>query len=93
MADWVQTHFSERLGLAWRARLPGVRQIRIGVGPAAPRTAAVVEIPAPEDKPEPVAAKEGPSLYSVALEPRYRFERFFLVKANEVAFNASRTLA
>ena len=46
MADWVQTHFAERLALAWRQRLPDVRQIRIGVGPAAPRTAAVVEIPA-----------------------------------------------
>jgi len=93
MADWVQTHFSERLALAWRARLPEVRQIRIGVGPAAPRTAAVVEIPGPEDKPEPAAAKEAASLYSVALEPRYRFESFVVGKANEVAFNAARTLA
>ena len=93
MADWVQTHFSERLALAWRARLPGVRQIRIGVGPAAPRTAAVIEIPASEDKPEPAAAREAASLYSVALEPRYRFENFVVGKANEVAFNASRTLA
>ena len=24
MADWVQTHFSERLTLAWRATLPAV---------------------------------------------------------------------
>jgi chromosomal replication initiator protein len=92
MADWVQTHFSERLALAWRQRLPDVRQIRIGVGPAAPRTAAVVEIPAPEE-PEPEAAKQGASLYSVALEPRYRFENFVVGKANEVAFNAASTLA
>ncbi len=90
MADWVQTHFAERLALAWRARLPDVRQIRIGVGPAAPRTAAVVEIPAPE---EPVPAKNNGSIYSVALEPRYRFENFVVGKANEVAFNAARTLA
>ena len=93
MADWVQTHFSERLSLAWRQRMPQVRQIRIGIGPAAPRTAAVVEIPAPEDQGEPQAAKQGASLYSVALEPRYRFESFVVGKANEVAFNASRTLA
>jgi chromosomal replication initiator protein len=92
MADWVQTHFAERLALAWRQRLPDVRQIRIGVGPAAPRTAAVVEIPAP-DEPEPEAAKQAASLYSVALEPRYRFENFVVGKANEVAFNAARTLA
>ena len=93
MADWVHTHFSERLSLAWRQRMPQVRQIRIGVGPAAPRTAAVVEIPAPENQPEPEALKQAASLYSVALEPRYRFENFVVGKANEVAFNASRTLA
>ena len=46
MADWVQTHFSERLTMAWRATLPAVRNVRIAVGAAAPRTAAVVEIPA-----------------------------------------------
>jgi chromosomal replication initiator protein len=89
MADWVQTHFAERLALAWRARLPEIRQIRIGVGPAAPRTAAVVEIPAPAEQ---TPAREG-GLYSVALEPRYRFENFVVGKANEVAFNAARTLA
>src|SRR5204862_3484616 len=84
MADWVQTHFAERLALAWKAKLPEVRQIRIGVGPAAPKTAAVVEIPAPPQDSEP----EPKGLYAVALEPRYRFESFVVCKANEVAFSA-----
>jgi chromosomal replication initiator protein len=88
MADWVQTHFAERLALAWKAKLPAVKQIRIGVGPAAPRTAAVVEIPAPAQ-----AAEEPKGLYAVALEPRYRFENFVVGKANEVAFSAAKTLA
>ena len=92
MADWVQTHFAERLALAWRAKVADVRQIRIGVGPAAPRTAAVVEIPAPEAE-EPATARDQGGIYSVALEPRYRFENFVVGKANEVAFNAARTLA
>jgi chromosomal replication initiator protein len=92
MADWVQTHFAERLALAWRAKLPGVKQIRIGVGPAAPRTAAVVEIPGPAEEQEE-SPKAPPGLYSVALEPRYRFENFVVGKANEVAFSASQTLA
>ena len=90
MADWVQTHFAERLSLAWRASVPAVRQLLIGVGAAAPKTAAVVEIPAPPAEEEP-ATKDG--LYAVALEPRYRFENFVVGKANEVAFSASRTLA
>ena len=89
MADWVQTHFAERLALAWRSTYPEVRHILIGVGAAAPKTAAVVEIPAPPE--EPVAAKG--SLYSVALEPRYQFDNFVIGKANEVAYNAARTLA
>jgi chromosomal replication initiator protein len=93
MADWVQTHFAERLTLAWRATLPAVRNVRIGVGAAAPRTAAVVEIPAPTRDDEPAAARGGGNLYAVALEPRYRFENFVVGKANEVAFNASQTLA
>ncbi len=93
MADWVQTHFSERLALAWKAMLPDVRAIRIGIGPNAPRTAAIVSIPSAGDADEPEAARSGANLYSVALEPRYRFENFVIGKANEVAFNAARTLA
>jgi chromosomal replication initiator protein len=92
MADWVQTHFSERLTLAWRGVLPLVRRVAIGVGASAPRTAAHVEIPAPAE-PELLAAKGAGGLYAVALEPRYRFENFVIGKANEVAFNAARTLA
>jgi chromosomal replication initiator protein len=91
MADWVQTHFAERLALAWGQHYPAVLQIQIGVGAAAPRTAAVVEIPAPPAAEEPSSVGEG--LYAVALEPRYRFENFVVGKANEVAFNAARTLA
>jgi chromosomal replication initiator protein len=91
MADWVQTHFAERLALAWRAAVPTIRQIVIGVGAAAPKTAAVVEIPARPESEELPEARTG--LYAVALEPRYRFENFVVGKANEVAFNAARTLS
>ncbi|PWG03339.1 chromosomal replication initiator protein DnaA [Sphingosinicella humi] len=91
MADWVQTHFAERLLLAWRSLLPAVRHVSIGVGAAAQRTAALAEIPA---APEPTSeADEGDGLYSASLESRYRFDTFVVGKANEVAFNAARTLA
>ena len=93
MADWVQNHHADRLALAWRAHAPEVKEIRIGVGPAAPLTAAIVQIPAPEVQQE--REQRGPARcgYSVALEPRYRFENFVVGKANEVAFNAAKTLA
>jgi chromosomal replication initiator protein len=93
MADWVQTHFSERLTLAWRATLPAVRNVKVGVGAAAPRTAAVVEIPAPKHDDLPSSGRDSGNVHAVALEPRYRFENFVVGKANEVAFNAARTLA
>ena len=94
MADWVQTHFAERLALAWRTMLPDVRHVRVIVGgAAAPRTAAVVQIPGIGEMDEPVAIRDAAGLYSVALEPRYRFENFVVGKANEVAFNAARTLS
>ncbi|HYI27156.1 MAG TPA: chromosomal replication initiator protein DnaA, partial [Bradyrhizobium sp.] len=93
MADWVQTHFADRLGLAWRTMVPSVRQVAIVTGAAAPRTAAIVEIPGPPDSREPVEDKKGGDLYAVALEPRYRFENFVVGKANEVAFSAATTLA
>ncbi|HEY0115671.1 MAG TPA: chromosomal replication initiator protein DnaA [Allosphingosinicella sp.] len=93
MADWVESHHADRLALAWRTHAPEVRQIRIGVGPAAPLTAAVVQIPAPEEPRKGRGGGAGECAYSVALEPRYRFENFVIGKANEVAFNAARTLA
>ncbi len=94
MADWVETHFAERIALAWKSVYPPVRHIVIGVGTAsAPRTAAVVSIPAAPEAEEPEAAKDNAGLYAVALEPRYRFDNFVVGKANEVAFNAARTLA
>lgn len=92
MADWVQTHFADRLALAWRSTLPSVRQVVIGAGGEGTRPAPMAEIPAPAE-PAPAAAAEDKGLYAAQLEPRYRFENFVVGKANEVAFNAARTLA
>ncbi|MFN3944874.1 MAG: chromosomal replication initiator protein DnaA [Allosphingosinicella sp.] len=91
MADWVQTHFAERLQLAWRGALPVVRHVAVRVGAAAPRTAAAAPIPAAPEEPAPAAVDDG--AFAAQLEPRYRFENFVVGKANEVAFNAARTLA
>ena len=38
MADWVQTHFADRLALAWRTTMPAVRHVAIRAGADAPRT-------------------------------------------------------
>jgi chromosomal replication initiator protein len=92
MADWVQTHFADRLSLAWRSLLPSVRQVVIRAGGDGVRAPALSEIPArAETDTPPVAEQKG--LYAAQLEPRYRFETFVVGKANEVAFNAARTLS
>ncbi len=92
MADWVQTHFADRLALAWRSVLPAVRQVVIRSGGDSRASApAIAEIPPAQ--PEPAPAPQQTGLYAAQLEPRYRFENFVIGKANEVAFNAARTLA
>ncbi|MFC7498121.1 chromosomal replication initiator protein DnaA [Enterovirga sp. GCM10030262] len=93
MADWVRTHFAERLALAWRSMLPDVRHVAIGVGANAQRGAMLTDIPAGEPEVEAPAAPDLGGLHASSLEPRYRFETFVVGKANEVAFNAARTLA
>jgi chromosomal replication initiator protein len=90
MADWVQTHFADRLSLAWRSMLPSIRQVVIRSSGEARSAPALADIPAAP--PEPAPAQQA-GLYAAQLEPRYRFENFVIGKANEVAFNAARTLA
>ena len=49
MADWVRSHFGDRLNLAWRSTLPLVREVRIVAAPDAPRPAPLLvleDIPA-----------------------------------------------
>ncbi len=86
MADWVRSHFGERLALAWKTALPIVRDIRIVATADAPRPTPLLileEAPAPTER-DPNAPN---------FDPRYRFETFVIGKANEVAATAARTLA
>jgi chromosomal replication initiator protein len=88
MADWVSSHFGERLTLAWKTTLPIVRDVRIVAAADAPRPAPllVLEETAPSRSGE--RDPEAPNF-----DPRYRFESFVVGKANEVAATAARTLA
>ena len=92
MADWVQSHFADRLALAWRTALPSVHEVlvRARAGAEPVRTAAAQPIPAAEPAHLPDVTDQE---YAAELNPRYRFDTFVVGKANEVAFNAARTLA
>jgi len=86
MADWVRSHFGERLTLAWKTVLPIVREVRLVAAADAPRPAPLLileEAPAPSER-DPNAPN---------FDPRFRFETFIVGKANEVAATAARTLA
>jgi chromosomal replication initiator protein len=97
LANWVETHFAERLTQAWRAMLPAIRQVRITVaaGTAQPALyAAPSPQPAAESVPEVAADPVAEETHGTAgLKPQYNFEAFVVGKANEVAYNAARTLA
>jgi chromosomal replication initiator protein len=87
MADWVRSHFGERLTLAWKTVLPIVREVRVISAPDGPRPSPLLileDVPAPP----PVRDPSAPNF-----DPRYRFETFIVGKANEVAASAARTLA
>jgi len=102
MANWVETHFSEQLLAAWRAMLPQVRKVAIEAGAGGARPPLFVVEPEPEPAPDAVApAPAGPSAATApgtadpasSFEARYTFDSFVVGKANEVAYNAARTLA
>ncbi len=89
MANWVETHFADRLLHAWRAMLPQVR--RVAIAGAADAQRPVLFAAAPEEEAPAAAALRADS--GTPLEPRYTFDSFVVGKANEVAYNAARTLA
>jgi chromosomal replication initiator protein len=87
MADWVRSHFGDRLALAWKTTLPLVREVRVTAALDAPRPTPFLIL---EEEPR-TAAPRDPSAPN--FDPRYRFETFVIGKANEVAATAARTLA
>ncbi|HWW65110.1 MAG TPA: chromosomal replication initiator protein DnaA [Sphingomonadaceae bacterium] len=93
MANWVETHFIDQLLAAWRSMLPQVRRVAIEAnGEARAPLFAIPPEPAEEVAAEAstlAPAAEG----STPFEARYSFDSFVVGKANEVAYNAARTLA
>ena len=93
MANWVTTHFIEHLLHGWRALLPQIRSVSIVAASSADKPAMfsvdAIEEPAAEDQ----SVAEAPIRCGSPLEGRYTFDSFVVGKANEVAYNAARTLA
>ena len=92
MATWVQNHFAEQISAAWRAMLPQVRHVVIEAAVDGP-TRSTLEAVAPEPEAKAVEPTRAPVNKGTALDPRYSFDSFVVGKANELAYNAARTLA
>ncbi|MET0443809.1 MAG: chromosomal replication initiator protein DnaA, partial [Pseudorhodoplanes sp.] len=89
MATWVQNHFAEQISAAWRAMLPQVRHVVIEAAADGTR----FESPLPEPEIPAAAPAPVPAAKGTLLDPRYSFDSFVVGKANELAYNAARTLA
>lgn len=90
LANWVQTHFAEQIELAWRAVMPSVRTVLIEAGETSLRPMLGADTPCAIDaEPAPTPTPQSGS----AFDSRYTFESFVVGKANELAYNAARSLA
>ena len=67
MADWVRSHFGERLTLAWKTVLPIVRDVRIIAAADAPRPAPLLIL---EEAPPPAGARSQRAEFRPALSLR-----------------------
>ncbi|MET0376212.1 MAG: chromosomal replication initiator protein DnaA [Rhizorhabdus sp.] len=94
MANWVTTHFIEHLLHGWRALLPQVRSVSVVAASGLDRPVMFSADPVmPADAPAEAPAVEAEIRCGTPLEARYTFDSFVVGKANEVAYNAARTLA
>jgi len=87
LADWVASHFADKLRHHWSIQRPGTRHVTVRVGPGTAGDAPAVS-------PTATVAR-GPVAVSVGLpvEPRYSFENFIVGKSNELAYNAAQAVA
>ena len=106
MANWVRSHYADRLLFEFRRLLPHIRDVKLETrAPShAPMTVAVDPVPVAEatsphrESPPAAVAAIDPVVLPEAserplLDPRLTFDRFVVDQSNRVAFNASRLLA
>ncbi len=89
LADWIGSHYADRLRSHWAAARPGTRQVNVIVQPglAAGTTATPAAMPmAPASQPVGNAI-------SLPVENRYTFDNFIVGKSNELAYNAAQAVA
>ena len=86
MANWVTSHYAERLTLAWRTALPRVTEVRIAAADGVqPQRYVVANDAAPVADPIPAAR-------GASFDPRMTFDSFVAGDENRMALNAACSL-
>jgi chromosomal replication initiator protein len=98
MANWARTHFTDQLMHAWRALLPQIQHVTIAADAAIARPTifsgdSIADFGGATPPAVEVVIVPADSRRSTPLEPRYTFDSFVVGKANEVAYNAAKTVA
>ena len=88
MADWVRSHYADRLLLEFRTQLPHVRGVSIETCLAEAQPFVLTAEAAP-----PVTVLARPVAARPLLDERLCFDRFVVAPSNRVAVNAARALA
>jgi chromosomal replication initiator protein len=88
-ANWINDRFADRLLLAWRQHVPGVRAVAVRADRQAVR--APLAAPAPSANFAPPPAAEAAA--RAALDFRLSFDRFVVARSNVLAANAARRMA
>jgi len=101
-ANWVRSHYADRLLLEFRSQLPTIRTVAIETRAPGVRTlsaespTATVGEPAPVATPSTLATPAATHVTAAErppLDPRFTFDRFVVDASNRVAFNAAQALA
>jgi len=87
-ADWVATHYLDRLRAHWAQHRAGSRDVILSVrAPASASSNSTVPTRTAAPPKNPLAA------FGLPLESRYSFESFVVGKSNELAYNAALAVA
>nr|WP_188762705.1 chromosomal replication initiator protein DnaA [Polymorphobacter glacialis] len=94
LADWVASHFADKLRQHWAAQRPGTRHVAVAVQAGMTAT-PVAATPAAVRAAIATAAAISPAAMAISLpvESRYSFDNFIVGKSNELAYNAAQAVA
>lgn len=92
-ANWVRSHYADRLLHEFRAILPAVRSVVIETASVRAEPVVLTAVPVALPSKTPSAPASQSIVERPVLEPRFTFDRFVIDASNKVAFNAAKAVA